>query len=91
MSAFPNSPRLLNSGLVLVDSDSGTVQRSIVQQYNPVSLTRTLQAQRLWAEARNRSDALPLTGSAVETLKRDAKIDAARQLEFPNQNPREKR
>jgi hypothetical protein len=45
MSAFPNSPRLVKGGLVLVDSDSGAVQKIIVLQYNPDTLTRTLQPQ----------------------------------------------
>lgn len=87
MSAFPNSPRLLKAGLVLVDPDSGTVQRVVVMQYNPDSLSRTLQAQTVRAEQRNRSEALRLTGPAVETVKLDAEIDAADQLEFPDQNP----
>jgi hypothetical protein len=59
----------------------------IVLQYNPDSLTRTLQAQTVRPETRNRSEALRLTGPAVETLKLDAEIDAADQLEFPDQNP----
>ncbi len=87
MSAFPNSPRLLKAGIVLADPDSGAVERVIVLQYNPDSLTRTLQAQTVRAEARNRSEALRLTGPAVETLKLDAEIDAADQLEFPDSNP----
>jgi hypothetical protein len=87
MSAFPNSPRLLKGGLVLVDPDSGTVQRIIVLQYNPDSLTRTLQAQTVRPETRDRSEALRLTGPAIETLKLEAEIDATNQLEFPDQNP----
>jgi hypothetical protein len=35
MSAFPNSPRLIKGGIVLVDPDSGAVQKIIVLQYNP--------------------------------------------------------
>jgi hypothetical protein len=87
MSAFPNSPRLLKGGIVLVDPDSGTVQRVIVMQYNPDSLTRALQAQSVRPETRNRSEALRLTGPAIETLKLEAEIDAADQLELPDQNP----
>ena len=44
MSGFPNSPRLIKGGIVLVDPDSGTVQKIIVLQYNPDTLTRTLAA-----------------------------------------------
>jgi hypothetical protein len=43
MSAFPNSPRLIKRGIVLVDPDSGTVQKIIGLQYNPDTITRTLQ------------------------------------------------
>jgi hypothetical protein len=87
MSAFPNSPRLLKAGLVLVDPNTGALQRVIVLQYNPDSLTRTLQAQTVQPHAQNRLEALRLTGPAIETLKVDAEIDAADQLEFPEQNP----
>ena len=87
MSAFPNSPRLLKGGLVMVDPDSGTVQRIIVLQYNPDSLTRTLQAQSVRPETRDRSEALRLTGPAIETLKLEAEIDATDQLASPDQNP----
>lgn len=87
MNAFPNSPRLLKGGIVLVDPDSGTVGRIIVLQYNPDSLTRTLQAQTVRPETRDRSEALRLTGPAIETLKVEAEIDATDQLEFPDQNP----
>jgi hypothetical protein len=58
--------------------------RVIVMQYNPDSLTRTLQAQTVRPEMRNRSEALRLTGPAVETLKIEAEIDAADQLELPD-------
>ena len=87
MSAFPNSPRLLKAGLVLVDPDSGAVERVIVMQYNPDSLTRTLAAQTVQPHAQNRLEALRLTGPAIETLKIEAEIDAADQLEFPDANP----
>src|SRR6516165_4144127 len=68
MSAFPNSPRLLKAGIVLVDPNNGAVQRVIVLQFNPDSLTRTLQAQAIRAETQNRLEALRLTGPAIETL-----------------------
>ena len=45
MSAFPNSPRVMKDGLVLVDPDSGAVQKIIVLQYNPDTLTPNLQPQ----------------------------------------------
>ena len=43
MAAPPNSPRLLRSGIVLINPDSGAVQRLITLQYNPETLSRSLQ------------------------------------------------
>ena len=86
MTTFHNTPRLIKCGIVLIDPDSGTVLRVIALQYNPESLSRTLQVQTV-AEGGDRSQALRLTAAPVETLKLDATIDAVDQLEFPNQNP----
>lgn len=87
MSTFPNSPRLLKGGIVLVDPASGMVRRVIALQYNSDSLTRSLQVQAVAAEGQDRSEALRLTGPPVETIKLEAEIDATDQLEFPAQNP----
>jgi hypothetical protein len=86
MSTFPNSPRLVKGGIVLIDPDSGAVRRVIALQYNPDSLSRTLQVQGV-GEGGDRSEVLRLKGPAVETLKLDAEIDATDQLELPDQNP----
>jgi hypothetical protein len=85
MTTFPNSPKLLKGGIVLVDPSSGAVLRVISLQYNPDSLTRTLQPKGL-GESADRSEALRLTGPAVETIKLEAEIDAVDQLELPDQN-----
>lgn len=85
MTTFPRSPRLLKGGIVLVNPGTGNVQRIISLQYNPETLTRTLQAKTLGEEA-DRSQALRLTGPPVETYKLEAEIDAADQLEFPDQH-----
>jgi hypothetical protein len=86
MTTFPNSPRLLKGGLVLIDPDSSAVRRVIVLQYNPDSLSRTLQVKGIAAEGGDRSEALRLKGPPVETIKLEAEIDATDQLEFPDQN-----
>jgi len=87
MSAFPNSPRLLKGGIVLLDPVSGSVQRVITLQYNPDTLTRSLQVQSVDpAGGKNRSEALRLKGPPIETFKLDAEIDATDQLEHPDQN-----
>jgi hypothetical protein len=85
MSPFPNSPPILKGGLVLIDPASARVQHIISLQYNPDSLSRTLQVQGT-GDSGDRSEALRLTGPAVETLKLEAEIDAADHLEFPDQN-----
>ena len=85
---LPGSPRLLKGGLVLVDPDTGAVLRVIALQYNPDTLTRTLQVQATRRERRR-----PLArrcGSrapAVETIKLEAEIDATDQLERPGREP----
>jgi len=85
MSSFPGSPRLVRGGLVLIDPVSAAIKRMIVLQYNPDSLTRTLQVQAL-GESGDRSQAMRIKGPPVETIKLDAEIDATDQLEFPDQN-----
>jgi len=85
MTTFPNSPRVIKGGIVLIDADTSAVQRIIVLQYNPDTLSRTLQPQTV-KESGDRSEAMRLTGPPVETIKLDAEIDAADQLEFPDQN-----
>jgi hypothetical protein len=87
MSTFPNSPHLLKGGIVLIDPVTGAIKRIITLQYNPDTLTRTLQAQTVELGNKDRTEALRLKGPAVETFKLDAEIDATDQLEFPNQNP----
>ena len=87
MSAIALSSGLLRGGLILIDPASGAVQRVISLQYNPETLTRTLQPQA--AESGGPfSEPLRLKGPPTETFKLDAEIDAADQLEFPDQHPK---
>jgi hypothetical protein len=86
-SGFPNSPRLVRAGIVTMDPDTSAVQSIIALQYNPDSLTRSLQVQAVaGGQDGVRVDALRLRGPAVETIKLEAELDAVDQLEFPNQN-----
>jgi hypothetical protein len=82
MTTFPGSPRLLKGGLVLINPDTSAVQHIIPLQYNPDTLTRTLQVKGVGAEGGDRSEALRLKGPAVETLRIEAEIDATDQLEL---------
>lgn len=84
-SAFPRSPKLLRAGIVLVDPVSGAIRRVIALQYNPDSLSRSMQVQGA-GESGERSEVLRLKGPAVETIKLEAEVDATDQLEFPGQN-----
>ncbi len=81
MSTFPNSPKLLKGGIVLIDPDSGAVMRIIALQYNPDTLSHTLRVKGI-GEGGDRSQVLRLKGPPVETLKLDAEIDATDQLEI---------
>jgi hypothetical protein len=85
MTTFPGSPRLIKGGIVLIDSGTSAVQRVIVLQYSPDTLSRSFQVQAI-GDSGDRSDALRLKGAPVETIKLEAEIDATDQLEFPDQN-----
>lgn len=76
MSSFPRSPRLVRGGLVLVDPTTGAVLRIIALQYNPDTLTRSLQIKGAGAESGDHIEALRLKGPPVETIKVEAEIDA---------------
>jgi hypothetical protein len=82
MSGFPRSPKLLKGGIVLIDPNTSAVQRIIALQYNPDSLTRTLQIQGIGPESGDRSEILRLKGPPVESLKLEAELDATDQLEI---------
>jgi len=78
---------LLKGGIVTMDPDTTVVQSVIALQYNPDSLSRTLQIQAVQgAQDGTRVDALRLRGPAAETIKIEAELDATDQLEFPDQN-----
>lgn len=86
MTSFPNSPKLAKAGLVLIDPGSAAVQRIISLQYNPDSLSRSFQVQGVDGDGNNRSHPLRLKGPAIESYKLEAEIDAADQLELPQQH-----
>lgn len=81
MTTFPGSPRLLKGGIVLLDPTSGAVRRIVALQYNPDSISRTLQVQAI-GESGDRSQALRLKGPPVESIKVEVEIDATDQLEL---------
>lgn len=84
MTTFPNSPRLVKGGIVLLDPQSAAIRRIIVLQYNPDTLSRTLQSQAVELGGQNRSEAMRLMGPPVETINLEAELDATDQLEVSN-------
>jgi Contractile injection system tube protein len=84
----PLSPRLVKGGIVTMDPDTSVVMNVIALQYNPDSLSRTLQIQAVPGGTDGvRVDALRLRGPAIETIKVEAEMDAVDQLEFPSKFP----
>jgi hypothetical protein len=80
---FPLAPQLARGGIVLMDPGTSRVLRVIAMQYNPDTLTRTIQPQGVGAEGGDRLEALRLKGPPNETLKVEVEIDATDQLEQP--------
>lgn len=78
---------LLKGGLVLVDFDTAAVKQVIPLQYNPESLTRSLQVQGVGAESGVHVDQMRLKGPPIETIKLEIVIDATDRMEHPDQDP----
>ena len=83
MTTFPGSPRLLRGAIVGIDP-LNPLASVIIFQYNPDTLTRTLQPQTIGGDGGERSEALRLKGPPAEDIKLDVEIDAADQLERAN-------
>jgi hypothetical protein len=79
MTASPISPKTQKGALVGFDIFN-PLASVIIFQYNPDTLTRTLQA-RAMGEGGDRSEALRLTGAPIETIKLDVEFDASDKLE----------
>ncbi|MGB7923295.1 MAG: hypothetical protein WCF57_08625 [Pyrinomonadaceae bacterium] len=79
MSSFERSPRVMRGALVGVDIFN-PVASVTVFQYNPDTMTRTLQAQAA-GDGAARSEAMRLKGAPIESIKMDVEIDATDQLE----------
>lgn len=79
-SSFPRSPRLLKGALVGMDP-ANPVASVILFQYNPHTLTRTLQAQSVGNQSGARAEATRLQGAPQETINLEVTIDATDQLE----------
>jgi hypothetical protein len=86
MTTFPGSPRLHKGAIIELDPEK-PLASIIVFQYNPESMTRTLEPQTMDREAsRGVTEALRLTGPPHETVRLDIEIDATDQLEKQEDN-----
>jgi hypothetical protein len=83
ISGFPGTPRTLRGGLVRIDPNARRLLDVVIFQYNPDTLTRTLQPRAIGGEPGDRLEVLRLSGAPKETIKFDAEIDATDQLEHP--------
>lgn len=85
--SLSTSPKLIKGGLVVLAPGGGAVQRTIVLQYNPDSLSRSFQVQGVGGDGGGeRAQPFRLKGPAIESIKVEVEIDATDQLEFPDNN-----
>lgn len=87
MTGLSRTPRVLRGGLVLIDFVSARIERVVVLQYNPDTVTRSLQIQGATGEAGDMVEPLRLKGPPIESIKLEAELDATDHLEFPDHNP----
>ena len=73
------SPQLQKGALITFDPTTGVQLHTIVLQYNPDTLTRSLKPQAVGDEP-DRTEILRLKGPPIETIKCDLEIDATDQL-----------
>ena len=72
---FSQYPKTVKGSLVTLDTSFNNVTSTIVFQYNPDTLTRSLQIQSASGENNSRSEALRLEGAPIETITLDAEFD----------------
>jgi len=83
MTTFPNSPHLLKGALIGLDP-ANPLASVIVFQYNPDTMTRSLQARSTGsADGGDRSEAFRLSGPPRETITLNVEFDAADQVDQP--------
>lgn len=80
-TGYPGSPRTVRGGLVRIDAVRRSVIDVVAFQYNPDTVTRTLQARTMTGEPGDRLETTRLTGPPHETIKVEAEFDATEQLE----------
>lgn len=80
MTGPTRSPRILKAGLVLMNRETEAIERAIVMQYNPDTLTRSLSS-RSSGDDGDPLEAHRLSGPPVETINLEAVLDATDALD----------
>jgi hypothetical protein len=70
-----NFPKLTKGAIVALDPTSNVIVKTIPFQYNPATLTRTLQVQASSTEGGDRTEALRLKGAPIETIKLEVEFE----------------
>lgn len=73
------SPLVRHGAILTLDPNTGAALGTIIFQYNPETLTRSLKAQPV-GDQPDRTEILRLKGPAIETIRGDVEIDATDQL-----------
>jgi hypothetical protein len=81
VTTFPGSPKLPKGAIVALNTATNQIVSTIAFQYNPESLSRTLQVQMAGGEEAAREEGLRLEGAPIETIKLDIEFDATDRLE----------
>jgi hypothetical protein len=85
LSSFPGTPKVMHGAIVSLDLTS-PIPQVVPFQYNPDTMTRSLQAQNIGGEG-SRAEPYRLKGPPIETISIDVEFDATDQLEHPDKNP----
>jgi len=81
VTTFPGSPKLPKGAIVALNPATNQIVSTIAFQYNPESLSRTLQVQMAEGDDAAREEGLRLEGAPIETLKLEIEFDATDKLE----------
>lgn len=80
MTSFTRTPRLMKGAIVGLDPLNPLASVTVFQ-YNPDTMTRTLNAQTTGGEGSDRAEPMRIKGAAVETIGIEVEVDATDQLE----------
>lgn len=81
MTTFPRAPKLPKGSIVAIDAATNQIVSTLSFQYNPTTLSRTLQPRVAAGDDNTREEALRLEGPPTESIKLDIEFDATDQLE----------